>query len=92
MEEKVRYQYSYFIYPFVIKNYENYIYSLLKNKKIKLDLFEKEKDIELYTYFHVNIKEYFFESMTWNNEKRKTFLSMEDGEKKKKIVVVFCFH
>ena len=60
MEEKVRYQYSYFIYPFVIKNYENYIYSLLKNKKIKLDLFEKEKDIELYTYFHVNIKEYFF--------------------------------
>ena len=56
MELKVKYQYTYFIKPFLIKEnkYENYLFSLLSNKKYKLKIFEKEKDFNLYKYFIQN--------------------------------------
>ena len=35
MQPKTKYQYSYFIYPYMIdrKKYKNYIMNILKNKK-----------------------------------------------------------
>lgn len=82
MEEKVRYQYTYFIYPFEVKNYEKYIYSLLKNKNVQTNLFDKEKDIELYTYFTPNARNYFLETMEWEKDKRKKFQEAKDILKK----------
>ena len=37
MERKTKYQYTYFIYPYVINEnkYEKYLYKLLNNKKCK---------------------------------------------------------
>lgn len=82
MEEKVRYQYTYFIYPFEVKDYEKYIYSLLKNKNVQTNLFDKEKDIELYTYFTPNVRNYFFETIEWEKSKRKKFQKAKDILKK----------
>ena len=46
MEQKTKFQYSYFIYPYVIgaEKYEKYLARLLKKPNCKLKLFEKEKD------------------------------------------------
>ena len=44
MELKPKYQYSYFIKPYVIKpdEYVDYIQDLMQNEKIKIKNFEKE--------------------------------------------------
>ena len=53
MELKTRYQYTYFIYPYVIEQnkYEKYLQNLLVNKKCKLRMFEKQKDLDIYNKF-----------------------------------------
>ena len=62
MEQKIKYQYSYFIYPYLVeeKKYNKYLLKLLKDKKCELKIFEKEKDLNLYTYFLPNIREKLF--------------------------------
>ena len=57
-----KYQYTYFIYPYVIeeKDYNKYLQSLLRNKKCKVRFFDKQRDIHLYTYFLPKVREYMF--------------------------------
>ena len=71
MELKTNYQYTYFIYPFAIKeeNYKKYIAGLMKNKKFKIKFFDSFKDIELYKYFVPNVKEKMFQDFSFNIEK-----------------------
>lgn len=71
MELKVKYQYTYFIKPFIIEKskYNKYLLELLNNKNCSLKIFEKEKDLDLYSYFLPNIREYFFP--TFNFDKNK---------------------
>ena len=53
MEQKINYQYTYFIHPFIIEEnkYKEYIIKMLKDKNIRLKIFEKEKDFKMYKYF-----------------------------------------
>lgn len=62
MELKTRYQYTYFINNFVIKEskYSRYILKLLKDKRFKLKIFDKNKDLEIYTYFLPKIRDFLF--------------------------------
>ena len=48
MELKTKYQYTYFIYPYLIeeKNYQDYLYKLLKNSQCKLKLFDNKKKVK----------------------------------------------
>ena len=50
MELKTKYQYTYFIYPFVIKEskYKKYILRMLKDKNFNLKMFDKHKDEGMY--------------------------------------------
>lgn len=75
MELKIKYQYTYFIHPFVIPEgkYKKYILKLLKDKKCKLKVFQKEKDIRLYKYFLPNIKDFLFSSFSFTNSKINKF-------------------
>ena len=68
MELKAKYQYTYFIKPFIIEKsqYSRYLLDLLNNKNCKLKIFEKEKDLNLYSYFLPNIREYFFPTFSFN--------------------------
>ncbi len=79
MEQKIKYQYSYFIYPFIIEegNYEKYLLKLLKDKHCHLKIFEKEKDMHLYTYFMPRVREYLFSTFYWDKEKQKQFNSFK---------------
>ena len=71
MEGKVQYQYTYFIKPFLIKDgkYKEYLLNLLKNEKISIKYFEKERDLDLYSYFLPEIREYVFPTFEYNRRK-----------------------
>ena len=75
MELKTKYQYSYFLHPFMVKEnrYTKYILKLLKNQNCKLKIFQKEKDIGIYKYFVPKIRNYMFSTFTFNNTKIRKF-------------------
>lgn len=85
MELKTKYQYSYFIYPYMVekKKYDRYILKLLKDKKCSLKIFEKEKDLDIYNFFLPNIRNYMFPSFELRNEKLKEFNNFSLEKKKK---------
>jgi len=62
VEQKTKFQYSYFIYPYVIgaEKYEKYLARLLKKPNCKLKLFEKEKDYDIYRFFLPKVRDYLF--------------------------------
>lgn len=67
MKRKIKYQYTYFIHPFIIKEnkYKKYILKLLRNEKINLKIFKKEKDIQLYQYFLPKMSQFLFSSFSF---------------------------
>lgn len=85
MELKTNYQYTYFIYPFAIKEekYENYVVNLMKNNKYKIKFFDSFKDIELYKYFVPNVKEKMFQDFSFNKEKINLFNKLNWPQKLK---------
>ncbi len=68
MELKTKYQYTYFIYPYVIKEnkFSKYLIKLLKDKNCKLRIFKKEKDLSLYSYFSHRARNYMFNSFNFS--------------------------
>ena len=90
MELKVKYQYTYFIKPFLIKEnkYEKYLFSLLSNKNYKLKIFEKERDLNLYSYFIQNAREYFFPTFAFSKGNIRNLEEM-DIKTKTKILSKF---
>ncbi len=80
MSTNIKYQYSYFIKPFKIerKLYNKYILNLLKSKKIKLKIFQKEKDIQIDSYFEKNIKDIMFKSLLYNKEQIKELKNINE--------------
>lgn len=71
MELKTKYQYTYFIYPFAIKEskYTRYLIRLLKDENCKLRIFRKDKDLDIYSYFSHRARNYMFNSFNWNKTK-----------------------
>lgn len=71
MELKINYQYTYFIHPFVVKEnkYQKYILNLLRNKKINLKVYRKNKDFNIYKYFSPKTGEFLFSSFSQSKMK-----------------------
>lgn len=71
MELKTKYQYTYFIYPYVIKEnkYSRYLIKLLKDENCKLRIFRKDKDLEIYSYFSHRVRNYMFNSFNLSKTK-----------------------
>lgn len=81
MELKTKYQYSYFIYPFIIeeKKYDKYLLKLLNNNNYTLKTFEKEKDADMYTYFLPKARNMLFWSMDYTKGKMDKLNTLEKG-------------
>lgn len=81
MERKIKYQYSYFIHPFIIeeKKYDKYLLKLLTDKHCKLKIWEKEKDLNLYTYFLPNVRDYLFWTFSLTGEKKKKLEELDSN-------------
>ena len=71
MELKTKYQYTYFIYPYAIKEskYARYLLKLLKDSNCRLRIFRKDKDLDIYSYFSHRARSYMFNSFNWNKTK-----------------------
>ncbi len=71
MELKSRYQYTYFIHTYIVRQnrYSKYIGSLLKDENFTLKIFQKNKDLELYTYFLPRIRNFLFKTFELNKSR-----------------------
>lgn len=71
MELKTKYQYTYFIYPFVIKEnkYQKYMLRLIKDQNFELKVFDKHKDESIYKYFLPKMNNFLFSDFSLNKEK-----------------------
>jgi len=67
MELKMKYHYSFFIYPYVVKNYDKYVHGLLNNAKYTPKFFETQKNVSIYNYFLPSIRDYMFKSFGFSN-------------------------
>jgi len=91
MELMTKYQYTYFIKPFLIKEnkYDKYLLKLLKDKNCKLKVFEKERDLNIYSYFLQNVRDYFFPTFNYDKEKVK---KLEQIDNEMKAVIISKLH
>ena len=95
MELKTKYQYTYFIQPYIVDEtkYSKYILKLFRDKKCSFKIFQKEKDLDIYNYFLPHIRDYVFPTFEYRGDKLKDFNSLSK-EAKSKIVSkhhVACF-
>lgn len=83
MELKINYQYTNFIHPFIIKEnkYQKYILKLLKDKRFKMKVFDKNKDIELYKYFSPKTINFLFSSFSHSKAKLEKLAKLPDDTK-----------
>ena len=83
MELKLKYQYTYFIKPFKIKekNYKNYLIKLLKDKKMELKIWKKEANLEMYEYFLPEVREKLFYGFDKSEEQLKRFQNLSEIRK-----------
>lgn len=83
MELKTNYQFTYFIYPFAIKeeNYKRYVSNLMKNKNYQLKFFDSFKDVELFKYFVPSVKEKMFQDFSFNKEKINKFYKLSANQR-----------
>lgn len=73
MKLKTRYQYTYFINTFIIKEnkYNKFVLKMLKDKRFKLRIFEKNKDLELYTNFLPKMRNFLFGTFDLDDRQRQ---------------------
>lgn len=90
MELKTRYQYTYFIYPYVIeeKNYSKYLLKLLKDKKCTMKKFDIAKDLSIYQNFLPNIRKFMFWSFNYTKQQMRELESL-DNELKANILTKY---
>ena len=87
MEIKTKYQYTYFIYPYVVEEnkYEKHLYKLLTNKHCKLKQFNKTKEDRFFQFFLPKAREYMF----WNLGYQKTKIEkLKDFDEKMQAVLL----
>lgn len=62
MELKPKYNYTYFIKPFIMEeqNYKKFLTKIINEKKFHCKIFEKQADLDLYNFFLPEIRDEFF--------------------------------
>lgn len=93
MELKAKYQYTHFIYPFVVedKNYISFINSLIsKNKLWKMYVSESQNDEELYNFYLPYMRRFLFPTIFWSSEYKKQFKMMSNFKKANVVSKLSC--
>ena len=87
MELRTKYQYTYFLHPYIIdeSKYEKYILKLLRDRKCLYKVFQKEKDLDIFNFFLPNIRDFLFPTFDLRGEKLKKFQDLKIAQKAKKI-------
>ena len=75
---KIKYQYTYFITPFLIDKYDEYVLNLRKDNRFKLNIFSKDKNVEIDNYFIGRVKDIMFNTIKLSNEEQKELQNIDD--------------
>ena len=91
MELKTKMQYTYFIHNFIIKEnkYIKYILRLLKDERFKLRIFERNKDLNIYTYFLPKMREFLFRTFELSDKMKYERLNSLPIETKAAILAKY---
>ena len=94
MELSFKYQYTYFLYPYIIESekYEKYLLRLLKDKKVTLRIFEKEKDLDIYNYFSSNIRQNLFPTFEIRDNDLRNFKELNGVFFNIPKIDIICFN
>ncbi len=94
MELKTKYQYTTFIYPYIVeeKEYNKYLYKLIKNKNCKNIYYNNEKDSQLYNYFLPQIREFLFNNFCFSKNKIDELNKIDDELKTTVLGKYPCVH
>lgn len=65
--------------------YDKYLLKLLRDKNCKVRFFEKEKDLEVYSYFLPTIRDFLFQGFEFNKDKIRNF---EEFNKEMQAVIL----
>ncbi len=78
MDIKTKYHYTYFLNPFVVdKNkYEKFLTKLVNDKKWNYRMFNKVKDMEIYTHFLAQAKEFMFPSFYFDDKYKEKLMNL----------------
>lgn len=89
---KTKYQYTYFIHPYIVEKskYDKYILRLLKDKRCKFKIFEKEKDMNIYNHFLPHFRNYIFPTFEFRGEKLREFNNLKPELKSKIVAKQSC--
>lgn len=81
MELKTKYQYTYFIYPYIIKkqNYSKYLKKLILDQRLKIKVFDKEKDVDLYSYFLPKVRNTLFWTINLDKYRLSKFEDLDQN-------------
>ena len=89
---KTKYQYTYFIHPYIVdeSRYDKYILKLFKDKRCSFKIFEKEKDMNIYNYFLPQFRNYVFPTFELRNNKLKEFKNLKKETQSKIVADQTC--
>ena len=89
MDLFTRYQYTYFIHSYDVgeDKYSKYLLRLLKDKRFSLTIFEKERDLEIYTNFTEYARNLFFPTFELT---KKEFSNLSINKKMKILKKNYC--
>lgn len=93
MSLNVKYQYTHFIYPFVVeeKNHNNFLTSILKQEKDwTLYVHNYETDKESYDFFLPYMKRFLFPTLFWTSQYEKQFKAMSLNKKVYNVSKLSC--
>lgn len=93
MSLNVKYQYTHFIYPFVVeeKDYNSFLTSILsREKEWSLYIHNYETDKESYDFFLPYMKRFLFPTLFWTSQYEKQFKAMSLNKKVYNISKLSC--
>ena len=93
MSLNVKYQYTHFIYPFVVedKDYNSFLASILKqDRDWTLCMHNYETDKESYDFFLPYMKRFLFPTLLWNSSNEKSFKKMTLPKRVETVARLSC--
>jgi hypothetical protein len=90
---KAKYQYTHFIYPFVVerKNYVSFLNSIISNEKDwNLKIHQYKDDTESYEFFLPYMRRFLFPSLFWDKQFEKQYKLMSNFKRAYNVSKLSC--
>lgn len=90
-----KYQYTHFIYPFVVesKKYDDFLKMILKDQKNwSLKMYDPQADYDVCSFFLPYMKNFLFKTLYWSKNEQKAFKNYTLKQKYNKLKKIPCLN